>query len=106
MKFLVDETRRHVSYDIIVIDPPTISRSKKMEDMFDVQQEYIFLIQQALKLLAPEGVIYFSTNFRKFNFDISIFPQIDCVDISQKTIPFDFHNQKIHYCFKITRKRI
>jgi 23S rRNA G2069 N7-methylase RlmK/C1962 C5-methylase RlmI len=70
------------------------------------QQDYIFLIQQALKLLAPEGVIYFSTNFRKFKFDISIFPQIDCVDISQKTIPFDFHNQKIHYCFKITRKRI
>lgn len=102
MKFLVDELKTSHKYDLIVIDPPTISRSKKMEEMFDIQQDYGFLIKNALKLLLPSGTLYFSTNSRKFKFDESLFPGYKIVDITAKTIPFDFHNQKIHYAWKIT----
>ena len=69
LKFLDEEVRSGIKYDLIIIDPPTISRSKKMDQMFDVQIDYIFLISKALKLLKEKGVIYFSTNSRKFIFD-------------------------------------
>ncbi len=99
LKFL-DEER--VSYDIIVIDPPTISRSKKMDQMFDIQLDYKTIISKALRFLAKDGVLFFSTNSRKFDFDESLFPDCSILDISEKTIPPDFHNQKIHYCWKIS----
>lgn len=99
MRFLDDEIRSRAKYDIIVIDPPTISRSKKMERMFDIQEDYIFLLTKALNLLLPGGVIYFSTNSRKFIFDETLFTS---VDISKKTLPIDFRDPKIHRCWKIT----
>lgn len=89
-------------YDLIVIDPPTISRSKKMDQMFDVQRDYPFLITKALALLSREGTLFFSTNSRDFDFDESLFEGCIILDISKKTIPIDFHNQKIHRCWKIT----
>jgi 23S rRNA (cytosine1962-C5)-methyltransferase len=102
MKFLESEIYSGEKYDIIVIDPPTISRSKKMDGMFDVQRDYIFLIRHALRLLRPDGVIFFSTNSRKFSFDQSQFEGCSIIDISRKTIPIDFHDQKIHRTWKIT----
>lgn len=98
MKFLHDEVER---YDLIIIDPPTISRSKKMEEKFDIQLDYEFLISSALKLLSKEGIIFFSTNFRKFIFDESLFDCSKIEDISSKTIPSDVRNKKIHRCWKI-----
>ncbi|MBI3508662.1 MAG: class I SAM-dependent methyltransferase [Chlamydiia bacterium] len=89
-------------YDLIVIDPPTISRSKKMDQMFDIQKDYPFLISKALALLSRDGTIFFSTNSRDFDFDEGLFEGCDIVDISKKTIPIDFHNQKIHRCWKIS----
>lgn len=99
LKFLNDE--KGVKYDLIVIDPPTISRSKKMDQMFDIQIDYLFLIKKALNLLAPGGIIFFSTNSRHFIFDESQFNGCKCIEISKQTIPIDFHNQKIHRCWKI-----
>jgi len=104
MTFLEDEVRSGVKYDIIIIDPPTISRSKKMEQMFDVQVDYVSLISGALKLLAKDGVIFFSTNSRKFVFETGQFPTCTLVDISGKTIPIDFHDPKTHRCWKITKE--
>ena len=84
MKFLDGEIRTGAKYDIVVIDPPTISRSKKMDQLFDIQVDYIFLISKALNLLSPGGVIFFSTNSRKFAFDESLFPNLlNSRDIAQ-----------------------
>ncbi len=101
LKFLEKEASSR--YDVIIIDPPTISRSKKMEDMFDIQKDYPFLIEQSLKLLSENGVIFFSTNSRKFALDTSLFPGCQFRDISEKTIPIDFHQKKIHRCWTITQ---
>lgn len=98
LKFLEEELNK---YDIIVIDPPTISRSKKMEGLFDLQQDYVFLISKSLKLLNPNGTIIFSTNSRNFKFDAALFPDCTIVEITNKTLPLDFHDPKIHRCWKI-----
>ncbi len=103
LKFLHDEIRTGNKYDVIVIDPPTISRSKKMTQMFDIQVDYIELLSQALELLEEDGVLFFSTNSRKFIFDKSHFTTCTITEISHKTIPLDFLNQKIHKCWTITK---
>lgn len=100
LKFLPEERD---TYDLIVIDPPTISRSKKMDRMFDVQEDYGFLISHALKLLNPGGTLFFSTNSRKFDFDASQFTGCKIREISDKTFPIDFHKKNIHRCWRIER---
>ena len=91
-------------YDLIFLDPPTFSNSKRMENVFDVQLDYIQLIQNSAKLLTKDGVLYFSTNFRKFKFDASVFESLSITDITAQTIPEDFaRDMKIHYCWKITK---
>lgn len=100
LKFLEAEK---ATYDLIVIDPPTISRSKKMERLFDVQADYIFLIQKSLQLLNPGGTIIFSTNLRKFVFDESHFPSSTIQEVSHKTLPIDFHDPRIHRCWLIRK---
>jgi 23S rRNA (cytosine1962-C5)-methyltransferase len=103
LKFLDEEIRTGIKYDIVVIDPPTISRSKKMDQLFDIQVDYVNLISKSIKLLSEEGVIYFSTNFRKFVLDETLFPGTQFTEISHKTLPIDFQDPKIHRCWKITR---
>lgn len=102
LKFLDEEIGSGEKYDIIIIDPPTISRSKKMTQLFDVQVDYVGLISKSLKLLTKEGIIFFSTNSRKFIFDNQLFPFCLVQDISEKTIPIDFQDPKIHRCWKIS----
>jgi 23S rRNA (cytosine1962-C5)-methyltransferase len=101
LKFLDTEIKSGTKYDIIVIDPPTISRSKKMDQLFDVNVDYIMLINKALALLELKGFIFFSTNSRKFQLDETLFPTCTCVEVTSKTLPVDFHDKKIHRAWKI-----
>jgi 23S rRNA (cytosine1962-C5)-methyltransferase len=103
LKFLPEEIRSGAKYDLIVVDPPTISRSKKMDQMFDVQMDYVELLSQAVQLLAPNGTLFFSTNSRKFVLDESQFPSCKIFELSKKTLPIDFHDPKIHRCWKFSR---
>lgn len=99
LKFLDHEIARSEKYDLIVVDPPTLSRSKKMSQMFDLQKDHQELLRKALLLLSEGGVIIFSCNARRFNLE----PPANSVveEITSKTIPQDFRNQKIHRCWKI-----
>ncbi len=92
-------------FDLIFLDPPTFSRSKRMEDDFDIQTDHVRLIEKTLKHLDKKGVLYFSTNFRPFKFDYPAFPDLHVEDITAQTIDKDFaRNQKCHYCFRIKWK--
>lgn len=104
LTFLDDEIASGEKYDLIIIDPPTISRSKKMTQLFDIQVDYPSLISKSIKLLAKEGMIFFSTNSRKFVFDEKLFPSCLIQEVSEKTIPLDFQDPKIHRCWKISVK--
>jgi 23S rRNA (guanine2069-N7)-methyltransferase / 23S rRNA (guanine2445-N2)-methyltransferase len=91
-------------YDLIFLDPPTFSNSKKMDEVFDIQKNHVSLINHAAALLAPGGELYFSTNFRRFKLDTTQLANLKIEDITRSTIPEDFaRNQKIHYCWRISR---
>ncbi|WP_026602412.1 bifunctional 23S rRNA (guanine(2069)-N(7))-methyltransferase RlmK/23S rRNA (guanine(2445)-N(2))-methyltransferase RlmL [Methylomonas sp. 11b] len=93
-----------LQFDLIFLDPPTFSNSKKMDEAFDIQNDHLHLLRSAVALLAPGGVLYFSTNFRRFKLDRQALADLQITDISAKTIPEDFaRDQKIHYCWRITR---
>lgn len=89
-------------FDVIFLDPPSFSNSKRMSDTLDIQRDHASLVHSAMHLLNPDGVLYFSTNFRQFKLDESLKEDYAVQDISAQTIDQDFkRNQKIHYCFKI-----
>lgn len=99
LKFVDEAIYHREKYDLIVIDPPTMSRSKKMDDLFDVQQDHVDLITQALKLLNEGGIIFFSTNSKRFRLDPLPLPAIE---ISEKMRPLDFQHRS-HRCWKIQK---
>ncbi|CAM3043807.1 methyltransferase [Legionella steigerwaltii] len=89
-------------FDVIFLDPPSFSNSKRMEDTLDIQRDHVSLVNSAMRLLNPDGVLYFSTNLRQFKLDPQLKEKYSVLDISAQTIDQDFkRNQKIHHCFKI-----
>lgn len=52
--------RKGLTYDVIVLDPPSFARNKKQT--FSVAKDYHKLISQSLEILNPEGIIIASTN--------------------------------------------
>lgn len=92
-------------WDVIFLDPPTFSTSKKMEGTFDVQRDHVGLVTSTAKLLNKGGVLLFSNNFRRFQIDAKAMPELVIEDITRKTIPEDFRqHENVHSAFLI-RKR-
>ena len=91
-------------FDLIFLDPPTFSNSKRMEDTFDVQRDHPDLIWAAVKRLNPGGTLVFSTNLRSFKMNQNDMGPLTLQDISRDTLPVDFErNPKIHKCWLIRR---
>ena len=89
-------------YELIFIDPPTFSNSKRMEGVFDVQRDHVALLDLAMARLAPGGTLYFSNNFRKFVLDPGLGERYVVEDISEATLDEDFRrNSKIHRAWKL-----
>jgi len=92
-------------YDLIFIDPPTFSNSKRMEGVLDVDRDHPELIAGCARLLAPGGLIVFSTNSQRFKLEESLSQRYDVRDISAATLPKDFErNPRIHRCFEVRPK--
>jgi 23S rRNA (guanine2445-N2)-methyltransferase / 23S rRNA (guanine2069-N7)-methyltransferase len=101
--WLEEEAER--CYDLIFLDPPTFSTSKRMQDTLDIQRDHVALIQAAGRLLSHGGTLIFSTNFRRFRLEREGLAEFAVEDISRATIPKDFErNPRIHQCFKLTRR--
>ncbi len=93
-------------YDLIFLDAPTFSNSKSMEDILDIQRDHVWLIRSAAALLSPDGILLFSTNFRRFKLDPAIAEEFAVADITRQTIPPDFvRSPRIHGCFRIENRR-
>ncbi len=108
LQWLGDEKNQEAQeFDLIVLDPPTFSNSKKMEGILDIQRDHGRLIRQAMRMLAPGGVLYFSNNFRRFKMDGDIMERLDVEDLGASSIDPDFQrNPKIHNCWKIKRRHV
>ena len=92
-------------YDLIFVDPPTHSRSKRMDREFDVQRDHGTLLRTASGLLAPDGLIVFSNNYQKFRLDPALQDVFVVDDVTRSTIPEDFaRNPRIHVCFELRPK--
>lgn len=77
-------------YDLIVLDPPSFSNSKKMQGVLDVQRDHAHLVEQCHALLADAGELYFSTNLRTFAIDAGLARRLDLRDITAQSVPEDF----------------
>ena len=92
-------------YDVIFLDPPTFSNSKKMDSVLDIQRDHGDLIRSSMAKLVPGGTLIFSNNFRKFKMDELTVRQFDCQNITPQTLDVDFvRNPKIHNVWKIKRR--
>ena len=93
-------------FDLIFVDPPTFSNSKRMEDTWDVQRDHVKLLNMLSKLVSPGGKVIFSNNKRRFKLDYEALQQAgwQIKDISAASLPEDFkRNPHIHVCFELTR---
>jgi 23S rRNA (guanine2445-N2)-methyltransferase / 23S rRNA (guanine2069-N7)-methyltransferase len=90
-------------YELIFIDPPTFSNSKRMEGIFDVQRDHVQMLDLAMARLTKDGVLYFSNNFRKFELDESLAARYQVEEISASTLDPDFaRNPKIHRAWRFS----
>jgi 23S rRNA (cytosine1962-C5)-methyltransferase len=91
------------SFDIIILDPPTFSNSKRMDDFLDIQRDHVDLINQCLLAMKPGAVLYFSTNFTKFQLNTAAIKAASVTDITKATTPFDFEGKLRRWCYKMIR---
>jgi len=92
-------------FDLIFLDPPTFSNSKRMAGVLDVQRDHVGMIRRAMALLRAGGRLVFSTNFTKFKIDATALPEVAVEDIGRRTIPKDFErNARIHHCYVLSHR--
>ena len=105
LQWLEEQEAAGPRFDLIFVDPPTFSNSKRMEGVLDVQRDHVGMIRRSMKLLRPAGRLVFSTNYTRFKLDTEALADLSIEDISARTIPKDFErNARIHRCFVIRFK--
>lgn len=108
-KFIHEDVKQYLRtipagyFDLVIMDPPTFSNSKRMEDFLDIQRDHPELINQALVAMKPGATLYFSTNFSRFAMQTSELKNCSLKDITKATTPFDFQGKLNRYCFKILK---
>lgn len=109
LAYLRDAHKVKERYDLVVLDPPTFSNSKKMDDVFDIRRDHVWLINQTLSLVNPGGVVYFSTNYRGFQFnpqtlELGKVQASSIEEITAQTQANDFAYSRPHLCWRIGRR--
>jgi 23S rRNA (guanine2445-N2)-methyltransferase / 23S rRNA (guanine2069-N7)-methyltransferase len=102
LAWLEENAPRGPAFDLVFLDPPTFSNSARMEGILDIQRDHARLVDRCMQLLAPGGLLVFSTNARRFALDEDLAARHAVTDVSARTLPFDFAgNPRIHRCFEI-----
>jgi 23S rRNA (cytosine1962-C5)-methyltransferase len=104
LQWLASPERRDVWYDLVVVDPPTFSTSKRMTGTLDVQRDHAALLESVILLVPPGGVVYFSTNRRKFSLAGAAFAGTRVEEITERTVPPDFHARRPHRCWRAVKR--
>ncbi len=97
------KTLKPASFDLVILDPPTFSNSKRMKDFLDIQRDHVELINDALAATTGDGMIYFSTNFSKFVMENELIHAKEIKDITKATTPFDFEGKLKRWCYRIRK---
>lgn len=97
------ETLNPFSFDLVIMDPPTFSNSKRMKDFLDIQRDHVELLNQTLQAVSDGGIIYFSTNYTKFILDRENIKAREIKDITRSTTPFDFQGKLSRWCYRIIK---
>jgi 23S rRNA (cytosine1962-C5)-methyltransferase len=90
-------------YELVVMDPPTFSNSKRMKDFLDIQRDHVELLNKTLRAMKTGGILYFSTNYRKFQIDSEKILAASVKDITGATTPFDFQGKLFRFCYRIVK---
>jgi 23S rRNA (guanine2445-N2)-methyltransferase / 23S rRNA (guanine2069-N7)-methyltransferase len=105
LQWLEAQAARGPRFDLIFVDPPTFSNSKRMQGVLDVQRDHVGMIRRSLQLLRPSGKLVFSTNYTRFKLDAEALSDLAIEDLSAATIPKDFERHaRIHRCFLVQLK--
>ncbi|RFM28336.1 methyltransferase domain-containing protein [Deminuibacter soli] len=90
-------------FDLVVMDPPTFSNSKRMKDFLDIQRDHVELLNDVLAATTSGGTVYFSTNFTRFVLDTEQIKAVNIRDITKATTPFDFEGKLKRWCYKMEK---
>jgi 23S rRNA (cytosine1962-C5)-methyltransferase len=90
-------------FDLIVLDPPTFSNSKRMEEILDIQRDHVRLINHCMEILNLNGTLFFSTNYTKFQLNAAAIKASTIKDITKQTTPFDFAGKLKRQCFRMIK---
>ncbi len=101
--YLKEAQKKGERFDLAIVDPPTFSNSKMSNHVLDIQKDYAKLLNNLLPLLTPDADVFFSTNFTRFKPDNEALMYTKIEDITASTIPPDFRNKKIHYCYHLKK---
>ncbi|MBN1525196.1 MAG: class I SAM-dependent methyltransferase [Spirochaetales bacterium] len=102
-QFLKAARKGRRKWDLIILDPPTFSNSRKMEKVLDIQKDHAALLEACFSISSKKGAIIFSTNSRKFVLDRRIADTHFVRDLTNQTMPEDFMGTKIHKCWIIRK---
>ena len=100
-------TAKAKKYDLIYLDPPTFSNSKRMLNTLDIQKDHKEIIDLCMQLLTMDGILYFSNHLKTFKLNQELLDSYKVTDITSQTIDKDFirHITKnigtLHHCWKI-----
>jgi 23S rRNA G2069 N7-methylase RlmK/C1962 C5-methylase RlmI len=103
-EFLADARHRGRRWDLVVVDPPTFSNSKRMNYTWDVQRDHAALLGDVLEVVSDGGVVWFSTNRRRFQLQLAAWGALEIEDRTRATIPPDFRDQKVHHAYRLLRR--
>lgn len=103
LEWLSYAVEQRFEFDLVVLDPPSFSTSKKMQKSFNVQRDHVLLIRDVVSLLSPGGVLYFSTNFLGFELREEKLRDVKVEELTPGSIPEDFHFKAIHRCWRMVR---
>jgi 23S rRNA G2069 N7-methylase RlmK/C1962 C5-methylase RlmI len=99
LSFVERAAARGRRWDLVILDPPAFSNSKKMKGSLDIRRDHRELLARSLALLENGGSLYFSTGARRFTLDAGYFspdafPGVTIKDIRHSLSCEDFRGKK------------